>query len=122
LKALYLDGSGDHDHVTVDPRYPLSALGGVIVDQDYADAELAAEFNASQDSGHRYLQPKHIANRIAGLNLRTKADNIAGLQFADRRHVLGKPDKEDWKIVEERFRRSPARKTDGYGLVVLPTK
>jgi len=60
------------------------------------------------------------------LNLRAKKNNIAGLQLADLvvspigRHILGKPDKEDWRIVEEKFRRSPQGKIDGFGLVVLP--
>jgi hypothetical protein len=36
------------------------------------------------------------------------------------RHVLGKPDREDYRIVETKLRRSPAGEFRGYGLVVLP--
>jgi Protein of unknown function (DUF3800) len=243
LKVLFLDESGDHNLSVVDPQYPLFVLGGVILDQGYAEAELTGELNAFKQAlfgqtdivlhtaditrnkngfenlkdaafrnrfyaalnalmrrirysvvacavrkdehlsrygvaaldpymlsldvlverfcfdigkvsgggvivaerrdptldrelelawlnlkiqGTRYLQAKHIEDRILGLNLRAKGDNIAGLQLADLvvspigRHVLGKPDKEDWKIVQEKFRRSPAGKIEGYGLVVLP--
>jgi hypothetical protein len=72
------------------------------------------------------MQAKQIEERIVGLNLRAKRDNLAGLQLADLvvspigRHVLGKADKEDWTIVQEKFRRSPAGKIEGFGLVVLP--
>lgn len=243
MKVLFLDESGDHNLSVVDPQYPLFVLGGVILDQGYAEAELTGELNAFKQAlfgqtdivlhtaditrnkngfenlkdaafrnrfyaalnalmrrirysvvacavrkdehlsrygvaaldpymlsldvlverfcfdigkvsgggvivaerrdptldrelelawlnlkiqGTRYLQAKHIEDRIFGLNLRAKGDNIAGLQLADLvvspigRHVLGKPDKEDWKIVQEKFRRSPAGKIEGYGLVVLP--
>jgi len=46
LKILFLDESGDHNLSVVDPQYPLFVLGGVILDQDYAEAELTAELNA----------------------------------------------------------------------------
>ena len=61
-----------------------------------------------------------------GLNLRAKTANIAGLQLADLvvtpigRKVLGKTIKEDYRVVEEKFRRSRNGKVDGYGLIVLP--
>lgn len=77
-------------------------------------------------NGTRFMQAHDIDNRIGGLALRAKSDNIAGLQLADLvvspigRHVLGKPDREDWTIVESKFRRSPKGKIDGYGLVCLP--
>jgi hypothetical protein len=50
----------------------------------------------------------------------------AGLQLADLvvspigRHLLGKPDNDDWRIVNSKLRRSRAGKVEGYGLVVLP--
>ena len=77
-------------------------------------------------NGTRFVQAHDIDNRMAGLALRAKSDNIAGLQLADLvvspigRHVLGKPDKEDWRIVANKFRRSPTGKIEGYGLVCLP--
>ena len=33
---------------------------------------------------------------------------------------MGKPDKEDWGIVNGKFRRSPRGRVENYGLVVLP--
>lgn len=76
--------------------------------------------------GTKYIKAKDIENRIVGLNLRSKTANIAGLQLADLvvtpigRKVLGKTIKEDYRVVEEKFRCSRTGKVDGYGLVVLP--
>ena len=76
--------------------------------------------------GTRFLQAKAIEKRLLGLNLRDKSENVAGLQLADLvvspigRHVLGKPAKEDWSIVESKLRRGPNGSYDGYGLVSLP--
>ncbi len=36
MKVLYLDESGDHDLVNIDPAYPVFVLGGVILDRTYA--------------------------------------------------------------------------------------
>jgi hypothetical protein len=103
--------------------------GGVIVAEKRdptLDRELDLAWLNLKIRGTRYLQASDIEDRVVGLNLRAKGDNIAGLQLADLvvspigRHVLGKIDKEDWRIVEEKFRRSPSGKVDGYGLVVLP--
>jgi hypothetical protein len=58
--------------------------------------------------------------------LQRKAANVAGLQLAAMvvtpigRQVLGKPVKEDYAIVESKFRRSPHGRIEGYGLMVLP--
>ena len=103
--------------------------GGIIVSEK-RDATLDRELDLAwlnlKIQGTRYFQAKDVERRILGLNLRAKVDNIAGLQLADLvvspigRHVLGKPDKEDWRIVNERFRRSPSGRVEGYGLVVLP--
>lgn len=78
--------------------------------------------------GTRFMQAADIERRVRGLHLRDKKENIAGLQLADLvvspigRHVLGKPDKADWAIVESKLRRSASGRTDGFGLVVLPKK
>ncbi len=34
MKILYLDESGDHNLVRIDPQYPIFVLGGVLVDSD----------------------------------------------------------------------------------------
>ena len=77
-------------------------------------------------NGTASVQASVVASRITSLNLRAKRDNIAGLQLADLvvspigRHILGKPDKEDWRIVERKLRRSRYGEIEGYGLVTLP--
>jgi hypothetical protein len=243
MKIMFLDESGDHSLSVIDPQYPLFVLGGVIVDQSYAEKEMAerlrifkrdlfgdenillhtaditrnrngfermkerafrerfyAELNrlmreleykvvacvvrkerhlaqygvAALDpyllsldvlverfgieignvtgggmivaekrnptldreldlawlnlkiQGTRHLQARQIENRVLGLTLRGKSNEIAGLELADLvvspigRHVLGKTDREDFHIVESKFRRNAAGQYDGYGLVVLP--
>ncbi len=40
MKVLFLDESGDHNLSVVDPSYPIFVLGGVIMDQDYAEGTL----------------------------------------------------------------------------------
>jgi hypothetical protein len=103
--------------------------GGVIVAErrdPTLDRELDLAWLNLKIQGTRYLRASDIGDRILGLNLRSKTDNIPGLQLADLvvspigRRVLGKPEKEDWRIVEEKFRRSPKGRVDGYGLVTLP--
>jgi hypothetical protein len=103
--------------------------GGVIVSErrdPTLDRELDLAWLNLKIQGTRYIQAKDVEKRIIGLTLRAKADNLAGLQVADLvvspigRHVLGKADKEDWRIVNEKFRHSPSGRAEGYGLVVLP--
>jgi hypothetical protein len=78
--------------------------------------------------GTRFVQAVDIERRVQGLHLREKRENIAGLQLADLvvspigRHCLGKPDKQDWAIVESKLKRSASGRTEGFGLVVLPKK
>jgi hypothetical protein len=243
VKALYLDESGDHNLAVIDPQYPLFVLGGVIMEQRYAESELPRELDAFKRGlfgrtdlvlhtadivrnrngfeemkdaafrarfleslnalmlrlrytvvacairkthhlsrygesaadpylmgldvlverfcfevgsiraggvmvaerrgpeldarldraweqlkrrGTRYVGAGDIGGRITGLDLRAKAENVPGLQLADLvvspigRHVLGKPDREDWNIVRSKLRCGPRGTTDGYGLVVLP--
>src|SRR5437016_3302319 len=40
MMTLYLDESGDHSLVKIDPQYPVFVLGGVIVDAAYGSAVL----------------------------------------------------------------------------------
>jgi len=103
--------------------------GGVIIAEKRdptLDRQLDLAWLNLKIQGTRFVQAHQVDERISGLNLRAKRDNVAGLQLADLvvspigRHVLGKPDKEDWRIVSEKFRRSGRGKVDGYGLVVLP--
>ena len=243
MKALYLDESGDHNLAVIDPQYPLFVLGGVIMEQRYAESELPRELDAFKrglfgradvvlhtadivrnrngfeemkdaafrarfleslntlmqrlrytvvacairktnhlgrygpaasdpylmgldvlverfcfevgparaggmmiaerrgsplderlelaweklkERGTRYVRGGDIEGRITGLDLRAKSENVPGLQLADLvvspigRHVLGKPERDDWRIVRSKLRCGPRGATDGYGLVVLP--
>jgi hypothetical protein len=113
----------------IDPQYPLFVLGGVIVAEKRdvtLDHELEIAWLNLKVQGTRFMRAKAIDKRILGLNLRAKKENIAGLQLADLvvspigRHVLGKPDKEDWRIVEGKLRRDARGEYAGFGLVVIP--
>ncbi len=76
--------------------------------------------------GTHYIKAHQIEKRIISLNLQAKYKNIAGLQLADLvvtpigRYVLGKPIKEDFKIIQSKFRCNRKGGWQGYGLVVLP--
>ena len=41
MKVMYLDESGDHSLTVIDSEYPIFVLGGVILDQNYAEQELS---------------------------------------------------------------------------------
>ena len=103
--------------------------GGIIVAERRGptlDHELELAFLNLKIQGTRYLRAIQIENRIAGLHLRKKSENVAGLQLADLvatpigRHVLGKGDHKDYQIIESKFRRDWHGSHEGYGLVVLP--
>jgi len=46
MKLLFLDESGDHNLSVIDPQYPLFALGGIVVDKEYAEGEMERELRA----------------------------------------------------------------------------
>lgn len=102
--------------------------GGVIVAERRAsrplDQALEREWLNLRANGVEAIPGSAVANRILALSLRAKRDNIAGLQMADLvispigRHLLGKPDREDWRIVESKLLRNSAGETAGSGLVV----
>lgn len=103
--------------------------GGLIVAErrdPTLDHELELAWLNLKIQGTRYMQARQIENRILSLNLRSKSENLAGLQLADLvitpigRQVLGKPCKEDFEIVRSKLRRSRTGVVEGYGLVVLP--
>ena len=103
--------------------------GGLVVAErrePTLDRGLELAWSNLKARGTRRFQGRTVRERISTLSLRDKKDNIAGLQVADLvvspigRHILGKPDKEDWEIVSSKFRRSPNGRVEDYGLVVLP--
>jgi hypothetical protein len=78
--------------------------------------------------GTKFLRAAQVAQRIQGLGLREKSSGLAGLELADLvvtpigRFVQGKAVREDFRIIEQKFRRAPGGAYQGYGLVVLPKK
>lgn len=80
-------------------------------------------------SGTEYVSAADIRKNIEqDLKIRDKKKNIHGLQLADLivspigRRVLGKPLKEDWSIIRDKFRKNTVGNYWGFGLVVLPKK
>lgn len=107
-----------------------NAEGGGLIVAERRDTTLDHELDLAwlnlKIQGTRFMQAQQVERRILALNLRDKKANLAGLQLADLvvtpigRKVLGKMVKEDYQIVEQKFRCIPKGQIDGYGLVVLP--
>ena len=109
--------------------FDVGGEGGIVVAErrdPTLDRGLELAWSNLKVRGTRRLPGRTIEERISSLNLRNKKDNVAGLQLADLvvspvgRHILGKPDKEDWEIVSRKFRRSSKGRVENYGLVILP--
>lgn len=89
------------------------------------DGQLELAWLNLKIQGTRYVPAQAIRERVQGLTTRHKRENIAGLQLADLivspigRKVLGKPVREDYRIIEQKLRGWP-RNHAGQGLVVLP--
>lgn len=89
------------------------------------DRQLEIAWEALRSRGTDYLPPVAVDYRITGMHLRDKRSGLVGLELADLvvtpigRHVMGKPDRDDYRIVESKFRRYRDR-PEGAGLVVLP--
>lgn len=45
MQILFIDESGDHNLLAIDPQYPLFVLAGVIVNKEYAESELVNKMN-----------------------------------------------------------------------------
>ena len=106
----------------------ISKSGMIIAEQrgPTLDRQLELAWLNLRIQGTQYMQAVEIDRRIQALTLRGKTENIAGLQLADLvvtpigRHVLGKSIKEDYRIIESKFRHNWRGEVAGYGLVVLP--
>lgn len=103
--------------------------GGIIVAEKRdptLDHQLELAWLNLKIQGTKFIQAKYIEQRLTGLNLRSKSENIPGLQLADLvvspigRYILGKPVKKDYEIIKSKFRRNKNGVIEGYGLVVLP--
>lgn len=103
--------------------------GGIIVAEKRGstlDHELDLAWLNLKIQGTKYIPANAIEKRILALNLRDKSANLAGMQLADLvvtpigRYVLGKQVKEDFEIIQSKFRRNRRGEAAGFGLVVLP--
>jgi hypothetical protein len=103
--------------------------GGLIIAErrgSTLDHELDIAWLNLKIQGTRYMQAQQIEKRVTSINLRSKSDNIAGLQLADLvvtpigRYILGKPVREDFKIIQSKFRANKTGEWRGFGVVVLP--
>lgn len=90
------------------------------------DRELHRIWERLRETGTQKVRPAEVRRRISDLRLRSKADGLAGLEIADLvvspigRHILGKPDKEDWLIVRDKLRQSRSGKA--VGLIIWPNQ
>ena len=106
------------------------AAGGRIVAERRGpelDRQIDLAWEALQLQGAGEVTPATIRDRLVGLEHRHKHENVAGLQLADLvvspigRYLIGKASHDDFRIVEEKFRRRPTTGDyAGVGLTVLP--
>lgn len=89
------------------------------------DDELDRQWAKFCRYGCDFMRANDVERRVVDLSSKSKKLNLAGLQLADLvvspigRHVIGKPDRPDWTIVESKFRKVQGS-YHGYGLKVLP--
>lgn len=107
---------------------PSGGLGSIILERrgKLLDGDVEETWRLLRTRGSLYKEADVIRDTIEGLDLRDKKENIAGLQLADLvltpigRHILGKPDKDDWNIVEGKLRRGPSGETENFGIFAFP--
>jgi hypothetical protein len=134
-KAQYSGAAADPYHLAMEflvERFVLFLSGrpGEIVAESRnpaLDGQLQIVYEEMRVFGTRYAGREAISRALpAPLQILPKGDNVAGLQLADLvvtpigRHVMGKADRDDWRIVQQRFRRGPDGGYMGYGLKVFP--
>ena len=119
--ASILPGAVDHDLYRVALRQLTDQFCSIIGSRDRGGRIRAERRRPDQDlavlrswgeirqSGTSETSAATVRRRIASLSLHSKADRIVGLELADLvvtpigRHVLGRPDQPDWRIVREKF-------------------
>ena len=134
-RARYGEAAADPYHLAMEflvERFVLFLSGrpGRIVAESrnpVLDGRLRVVYEEMCVFGTRYAGSDAIRRALPHpLQILPKGNNIAGLQLADLvitpigRHVMGKADKEDWRIIERRLRRGPDGGYMGYGLKVFP--
>jgi len=79
-------------------------------------------------SGTRHLQAVDTNHRADTLSLKTKEDNLAGLEIADAivtpiaRSILDRQCRIDVELIKSKMHRGRSGEIDDHGLVVLPKK
>lgn len=79
-------------------------------------------------SGTKYKKASEIDRAISSLNLKSKSDNMAGLEIADvvvtpiARSILQRKSRVSLDAIKGKMRRSSLGEVDGFGLVILPKK
>ena len=104
------------------------AMGGVVAERRLPelDRRLIRSWEGHLRLGTSDVSSSELELRIGRLDLRRKSENIAGLQLADLvvspigRHVIGKHDKEDWRIIRGKVLNGCGESGEGYGLITLP--
>ena len=105
------------------------AAGGMVIAEKRSkllDKQLQLVWDQMCTTGTRHLEGSIIAKRIGGFHLAGKKENIVGLQLADLvatpigRHVMGKKSKDDFSIIESKFRHNEKGEYKGYGLITIP--
>ena len=103
--------------------------GGMIVAEKRGSRPLDRAFEIEwlnlKTYGTSHTPAGVISDRILGLNLRPKIDNIAGLQMADLvvspigRHYSGRGDAEDWEILSKKLLRDGSGGEEPGGVIVV---
>ena len=107
---------------------PVTGDGAIVAERrgESLDEDMEQTWEILRTRGSLYAEADVIRERIHTLELCHKRENIPGLQLADLvvtpigRHIQGKPDKEDWRIVEEKLRVGPDGEVANYGLFTFP--
>lgn len=90
------------------------------------DRELDLAWLNLKIQGTKFVQASEIDKYIDSLILRDKTCGLIGIELADLmvspigRHVIGKKTKEDFRIIESKFRTNHDGNYNDWGLVILP--
>ncbi|MDD4358441.1 MAG: DUF3800 domain-containing protein [Candidatus Pacebacteria bacterium] len=91
------------------------------------DKQLLSHYNSIIDRGTYHVSAVRFNNRIKDFLMKLKKDNDIGLQVADlcaypiARYILNSEEPYiPFKIIENKLRRRPDGKMDGYGIKIFP--
>jgi len=109
---------------------PIIAKGIIVAESrdETLDNQLRLAWMELRTTGTEYVSASEVRQFVSDLNIRVKAQDIAGLQIADLivspigRHIIGKSPKADWGIIQQKLRKGVHGGYMGFGLVVLPKK